>query len=223
MLAARTSDRDGQIETTVRLEAGYPAVEIGSDIVTHGDNIWACLEVVNDRLVQAGEGLEFCLPVGIGQAPDVEQEVDITGDSVLETKRLKEDRSLGRRRPGHTDPHQVAQFVDVGAGGIDVDIGELANRVQPLALQFDRLGQRAVMAGQGMAAAGLAVATDQGVGEGIEEHHLALDATRLGGEEQVGQVFEFLGVAAGVHPNGRIAEYLVDGIFQAQGQIFEQE
>lgn len=95
MLSPGATDGDGEIASPIGLEAGDPVIEEALQVIAHARELRTGIEKIDHGLVTAGQRPERWLPMRIGQAAQVEDEVDIMWDAMFEAKRLQKDQCLG--------------------------------------------------------------------------------------------------------------------------------
>ena len=69
-----------------------PAREEGEYVLVHPDEGGLCIEELGDFLIQASEAAEFSVPVRVGQAAKVEDEIGIGGNAVFEAEGFQQYR-----------------------------------------------------------------------------------------------------------------------------------
>ena len=125
-------------------------------------------DVLLDLRIFSSEAAQGRHKVGVGKKADVEDEVGVRGDAVFVTK--ADDGNEHGTVVGILEAFrdEVAELVDVKLGGVDDDIGQLANGLHEVAFVA-----KAFANGEGFAervrAARFAVAAEQSVVVGIDE------------------------------------------------------
>ncbi|MCY1346899.1 hypothetical protein D9M69_329970 [compost metagenome] len=163
------------------------------------------------------------LPVRIGQAAYIEHQVGIHRHAALEAEGLDQE---GGARLGFVEQAQldgVAQLVEVEAGGVDLQVGEVGDGAEQGGFVANRFGQRPRLVGQWMAPAGLGEALEQGLVVGIEEQHVTVDMPGADLVEQFGKALQLAGQVACVdrHGDQRLEQF---GVQQgALGQFRQQQ
>ncbi|MNI88881.1 hypothetical protein D3C73_1462210 [compost metagenome] len=84
---------------------------------------------------------QFGLPVRVGQAAYIENQVCIDRHATLEAERLDQECGAGLRLIEQAQLDRVAQLVKVEAGSVDLQVGEVGDWPQQFAFHADRFGQ----------------------------------------------------------------------------------
>jgi hypothetical protein len=170
--AAGAADRNRDVAAAGALAFRQPAVQEAGDVGEHVVHDRVRLQPFDHGGVEAGQLLQFLVPVRVRQAAHVEHEVGVARDAALEPERAKQDRRLGAAAV-HTVAHQLAQFVHRGARRVQRQVGGRRDRRQQPAFLVDRFAQRHLIAAQRVLAARLAVALHQRRVARVQEHDLA--------------------------------------------------
>jgi hypothetical protein len=136
-------------------------------------------DVVADLLGHAGERPQLRHVIGVGDEPDVEDQVRLERHSelVAEADQLHGEL-VGSGRGRQLGEEPLPQLAEREVRGIDDHVGLVADRFEEAALLGDRVRDAAMVA-EGMAMAGLAEAPDQDVVAGLEEDDPRLDPAPL--------------------------------------------
>lgn len=108
-----------------------------------------CSQVIGDGLIQSGLITQFRLPIRVGQASHIEYQVGVHRHAALKTKRLHQKRRAWLRLVQKAQLDGIAQLVQVKAGRVDLEVGEVNDRSQQLGFIFDGFCQRAMRAAEG--------------------------------------------------------------------------
>src|SRR3954468_8339719 len=115
---ARTADRNGDVAAILPLEAGKPLFEPASHVVIVLAYQRVRVEELPDRLVLARKGTQARIPVRVGQAAGVEDEIGVRGQAPAVGKRLEQKGGAVRSRRV-AGGEQAPQLVDVEVAGVD--------------------------------------------------------------------------------------------------------
>ncbi|MNE27052.1 hypothetical protein D3C80_1204450 [compost metagenome] len=138
-------------------------------------------------MIEPGLFAQLRFPVRVGQAAHIEHQVGVHRHAALEAEGFHQERSPRLRLIQQTQFDGIAQLIEVQAGGVDLEIGEVGNRPEQDALDADGFGQRAVGVGQGVTSAGFRETLEQGFFVGVQVQHIALDVAGTDFLEQVGE------------------------------------
>ena len=164
--AAGAADRDRQVVAVVARIVGQPARDEVVDVGVHALDFGNRLEEFDHRRIAAGQRAQRRLVMRIRQAADVEHEIGVERGAVLEAERFEQQRELRAvDRDEILDPGAQCGSRQVARVESDAELARFGEQV-PLVL--DVLGQRALVAGEGMPAARLGEALHQRVGLGVE-------------------------------------------------------
>jgi len=159
-------------------------------------------QVLGHRLVQPGLVTQFRLPVRVGQAAHIKHQVGIHRHATLEAKRLDKERRAWLRLIQQAQLDRIAQLIQVQAGGVDLEVGQVNDRPQQFGLVLDGFGQRAMRAAQWVASTGFGEALEQGLFVGVQVQHIAMDVLGPHFFEQLRETCEVAGQVAGVDRDG---------------------
>ena len=114
----------------------------------------------------------------VGQKADVEHQIRVFHGTVFEAKALKR-HGEAARRPGRQQliGQLAAKHRGCQPGGVDHDVGQLAQGSERVLLARDSLGHASGRC-QGVSPAGLLVPREQRLFVGFEEQHPMADPTR---------------------------------------------
>ena len=170
MPTAGAADGHRQITAIVAHEARQPCFDVVAYVRKHAARVGVRLQERDHRRVFSGQGTQFRVVMGIGQATNVEHHVGIQRDAVLEAKGLEQ-----QRQPGLPKVEQILhpgpQRVGIEVAGVDA-MAEVIDVGEQFALALDALRKCAPLVRERMPAAGLREALDQRVGLGIEENQV---------------------------------------------------
>ncbi len=159
-------------------------------------------QVLGHRLIKAGLITQFRLPVRIGQAAHIKHQIGIHRHPTLEAKRL--DQKCGARlwlvQQAQLDG--IPQLIQVQAGGVDLEVGQIDDRSQQRGLVLDGFGQRAVRAAEGVAATGFGKTLEQCLLIGVQVQHIAIDMLGAYFLKQLRKALKMAGQVAGVNRDG---------------------
>ena len=145
------------------------------------------------------------LPVRIGQAAQVEDEVGVERDAVLVTEGLDQYRQRRLRAQADAAAHSVAQLVDARVAGVDDEFGAGDHRAEQFLLAGDGLAQAHPLRRQRVRPAAFRVALEQTVLVGVQEHDLAANALGAQTAGSVPAAHQDLPCAAArVHADGQV-------------------
>src|SRR5437879_692166 len=148
MLSAGAAESDGQIVPVVARVIGKPARNKMINVGVHALDLGMALEICDNRGVRACPRCERWLVMRIGETANVEHEVGIERNAVLESERLKQQCQLrGVDADEVLDPR--AQRGRGNLAGVEA-VAELAHVGKAVALELDRLLERALVAGKWM-------------------------------------------------------------------------
>ena len=89
MLSTGATQRNGQVAAVGFGVLGNPVRQEGEDILVHFREGSLAIQEFGNGGIQSVEAAEFCIPVRIRQASQVENEIRVCGNSVFEAKRLQ--------------------------------------------------------------------------------------------------------------------------------------
>src|SRR5262249_1867350 len=161
MPTARAADRDSQIDAIVASVVRKPARHEMIDVAIHPFRLGLAFKVLDDFRIDTALRGEFRLPIGIGQATDVEHEVGVERDAVLVPEGLEQQREPGRIHADEIlDPQTQRRRRKLAR--IEA-IAERSHVGESFALELDRLGERALLIRKRMPSARLGETLDQGL------------------------------------------------------------
>src|SRR5436309_3172970 len=175
MAAARAAERDGEIALPLALIARQGEVEEVEDVAEEFRGLLAAQHPVGDRRIGARLGAQLLDEEGVGEEAAVERQVRVGREAVLVAERHERDRHRARLGVVDEVAQRAAQLVHGERAGVQDAVGDLAQRLQLLALAPDGVGESAAPGG-GMRPTRLAEAVDQHIVARIEVEHLERDA-----------------------------------------------
>lgn len=86
MLSSGAADGDSEITAAIRLETWDPFIQKMDDITLERYHVLILFQKIDHLLMLSGQSAQLWLPVGIGQAARIVDEIGIPGDAMLETE-----------------------------------------------------------------------------------------------------------------------------------------
>src|SRR5262245_23149808 len=140
MSASGTADRDGDVALAFALVKRHQKIEQFAESANCLPRLFALIQVFDDRLIVAGQALQFGDEMRVGQEAHVEDQVGVQRNPVFEPE--ADDRDLGFARRvlrRETVPQPRAQRMDGVVRGVNYDVRQRADRLELPALRADRL------------------------------------------------------------------------------------
>ncbi|MNI69166.1 hypothetical protein D3C73_1249000 [compost metagenome] len=140
-MAAGAANGNSDIGAVAGGKAWQPFEQVRRNVLEHFLDVGLRRQVIGHRLVEPGLLAQFRLPVRIGQAAHIEYQIGVDRHATLEPERLDEECRTGFRLVQQAQLDGIAQLIQVQAGGVELEVGQVGNRPEQGGLVVDRLGQ----------------------------------------------------------------------------------